>query len=112
MASLMLLICVSCLRAGEEAQEAYNHSTCNVKKMFSPWLALSRHAQRDKHLLPRTDHRNALTAFYLFIFCEESCALIRTAFLQRTLFRDKGEVRATAEGVDRKTHGCLRLGGM
>lgn len=39
------LICVSCLWAGKEAQEAYNHPTCAVKTMFSPWLALSRHAR-------------------------------------------------------------------
>lgn len=79
----MLLICVSCLRAGKEAQEAYNHPTCEVKRMFSPWLALSRHAWETNTCLLSTVQK---TLWWV------SCVLIMAGFYQRALLRDKGEV--------------------
>lgn len=60
----MLLICVSCLRVGKEAQEAYNHPTCEVKKMFSPWLALSRHAREANTCLLEHCIENTLMGFW------------------------------------------------
>ncbi|GAA6076453.1 uncharacterized [Tachysurus ichikawai] len=72
------------------------------------------------HVFPVCKGLSVFICVFIFALREYAAQVLasrsicfRTGFEQRTYLRDKGEVRASpGEGVDGKTHGCLRLGGM